>query len=64
VVGHGVRPLGSWARGALLAAAGLMVAKGMAVQLVGLALFAMILGAGALQKGAAAASEVEGRPAP
>jgi TRAP transporter 4TM/12TM fusion protein len=64
VVGHGVRPLGPWARGALLAAAGLMVAKGLALQLVGLALFAVAISWNALRRSVSAASEVEGRPAP
>lgn len=52
VVGHGLSPLGAWTRCTLLAAAGLMVTKGLAFQLLGLALFAVILGTSALRKGA------------
>jgi TRAP transporter 4TM/12TM fusion protein len=47
-VGHGVGPLGRLARLALLGAAGLMITKGVAPQVLGLVLFGAILGAGAL----------------
>ncbi len=54
IVGYGARPLGALARLGFLAAAGLMIAKGLALQLFGLALFVAILGSGVLRKGAIA----------
>jgi TRAP-type uncharacterized transport system fused permease subunit len=53
LVGHGLRPLGGPARLALLAAAGLMVMKGIALPGLGLALFGTILGAGLVGKAGA-----------
>jgi TRAP-type uncharacterized transport system fused permease subunit len=58
VVGHGLRPLGKLGRAGMLVAAALMVAKALLIQVLGLALFLAILGAGALGRGALAARAV------
>ncbi len=43
VVGHGLGPLALWERGALVVAAALMVTKGIGGQILGLAVFGVVL---------------------
>ncbi len=54
VVGHGWGPLPLWGRGLCAVAAALMVQRSLALQFAGIALYAGILGAGALGRRAAA----------